>query len=216
MKKIITLLLTVVITSVTYGQTLNIKGGISISKLNWEVGPFDFSTNTKPLIGYSFFAGIDFLNRNYFFISSDFGLIRKGTNGVAEFVSQNGQFTDEISEKIKLDYLTLNTTINVKYPVENKLFPYVSIGPRIDYLVNYSDGNENKNDHILEINYGLILGGGIKYSLSKIQVGISTKYNVNFNQIAKWPAEDRNIGGSIKDNTFIVLINVGYKLKKDN
>jgi hypothetical protein len=113
--------------------------------------------------------------------------------------------------KPKLDYFSFNTVIDFKYPLPNKISPLVSIGPRIDYLLNYSKDFEwLKNENSLkELSYGLIIGAGIKYELSKIEVGIRADYYLNFNDIAK--LKDRNLDINVKDNTFTINLLIVLK-----
>ena len=33
----------------------------------------------------------------------------------------------------------MNSTIDFKYAIKEKVVPYISIGPRIDFLISYSD-----------------------------------------------------------------------------
>lgn len=56
----------------TNGQMIKIQGGTSISKLDWQlkgvdIGPF----YNEAMIGYSIFAGLDYLDKQYFNLSSN-------------------------------------------------------------------------------------------------------------------------------------------------
>jgi len=203
--------------TLSYGQSLTFQTGISLSQLNWKTGSNNLFTDNKPLIGYSIFMGMNYFNRKYYNITSNFGFIRKGTIGEVsdinggKYQNVNAQYTNIV--KPKLDYFSFNTVIDVKYPLPNKMSPFVSIGPRIDYLLNYSKDFEwlkNKNS-LKDISYGLIIGTGIKYELSKIEVGIRADYYLNFNDIAEWNPKDGNAGVNVKDNTFTINLLIVLK-----
>ncbi len=214
MKKTGLLLIGLSIAIITNGQTLNIQGGTSISKLDWKIGTQDIEPFKQILIGYSVFAGIDYFDKTYFNLSSNLGFIRKGGKGTFTITNQLGEPIDEFTQKVKLDYVTVNTTFDIKYPIRNKIIPFISVGPRIDYLINYSKEIDGLNDiNALEkYNIGLILGGGIKYNFSKIQIGLRADYYLNFNKIADWPAEIGNLGGSVKDKTMSINLIFVYNI----
>jgi hypothetical protein len=99
-------------------------------------------------------------------------LIRKGGKGTVTFTTETGEPNGEKTEKAYLDYLTVNTTLDVKYPIKDRIIPFISVGPRCDYLTSYSkefDGLNNINA-LKDYNIGFILGGGLKYDLLKIQI----------------------------------------------
>lgn len=194
-------------------QTLNIKGGMSHSTLKWETGGYDFTENTEPLISFAFFTGIDYFERDYFFMSSDLGYIRNGTDGVGEYVNRKGELVDEVDEQIKIDYLTANTIFNVMVPIKEKLIPYVGIGPRLDYLVRYEHGDNTNNDHVHHFNFGLNMGGGIKYAFAHIHIGLSSYYILNFKHVADWDSSPTNAGGTADGKSAMFLLTCGYSFE---
>jgi hypothetical protein len=40
--------------------------------------------------------------------------------------------------KALFEYYTLNTLAEIKLPIKNTIIPFVSVGPRIEYLNSYS------------------------------------------------------------------------------
>lgn len=165
-------------------------------------------------MGYSVFAGIGYLENKRFNLSSHLGLIRKGGKGTTILTTETGEPNGEKTEKAYLDYITVNTTLDVKYPIKDRIIPFISVGPRYDYLVSYSSDFDGLNDidALKKYNVGLILGGGIKYDLSKIQIGLRADYYLNFNKLADWPAQTENLSGKVDDKTMILNLMIGYKL----
>ncbi len=103
--------------------------------------------------------------------------------------------------KATLDYLSLNTTFDFQFPIEDKVIPFISFGPRVDLLLN-SISEYNK------FNYGLLLGGGLKYPLSdKLQLGLRADYYLNLRDISK-TGQNR----TISDKTFTTNLVLGYRL----
>jgi len=210
-------LISMTITILANGQTIKIQAGTSISNLDWKYKGITVDPIYKEsLIGYSFFAGMDYFEKQYFNLSSNIGMLRKGGKGEVPLTDQNGELTGQtITEKPTLDYLSINTTVDLKYPLKEKVFPFICFGPRLDYLFNNSKHfdelkklNELKNTSI-----GLILGGGLKYDISNIQLGLRADYYLNFTKVADWPTQNTGTGGEVTVNTFTINLTIGYKLK---
>lgn len=189
MKQFKLLLIGLLLSNLAFGQTVKIQTGTTLSKLDWQINHLDFAPYSEAIIGYSVMAGIDYLESKYFNLSSNLGFIRKGGKGTITFTTETGEPIDERTGRAKLDYFTVNTTFDFKYPVKDKIIPFVSFGPRFDYLAGFSKEFDGLNelDALKDYNIGLILGGGVKYDLSKIQIGLRADYYLNFVKVADWP-----------------------------
>jgi hypothetical protein len=199
------------------GQTVKIQAGTSISKLNWQLKGINIDPlYDETLIGYSIFAGLDYYDKKYFNLSSNIGMIRKGGKSEVQLSDQYGMLIGKtITEKPTLDYLSINTMIDIKYRIKEKISPFISFGPRYDYLLSSSgqfDGLE-KLDELKKSSIGVILGGGLKYDISKIQFGLRADYYSDFTKVAEWTIEKTNRGGEITVNTLTINLSVGYRLK---
>ena len=217
MKKTGLLLVGLIIAILTNAQTVKIQGGTSLSQLDWQINGTNVgSLYNETLIGYSFFAGVDYLDKKYFNLSSNVGLIRKGGKDEFQLTDQYGDFTGETTiEKATLDYFTINTTIDLKYKIKDSYSPFLSFGPRIDFLINNSsEFDDVKDEDWLETtSYGFSLGGGLNYLVSNILIGIRADYYIELNEVADW-TDERPIGGSkITGKTFMINFTLGYKLK---
>ncbi len=216
MKKLIIIYAVLLLTSgFSYAQILKLQAGTSLSKLDWTVNNMNVAPYNKTMVGYSLFAGMDYLDKKFFNLSSNLGFLRKGGQSKTTLTNADGVAVETITEKAKLDYISINTMIDLKYPITDKIIPFVSVGPRFDYLLSHSsqfDGLKSMNE-LNSTSIGLNLGGGLKYNLSKIQIGLRADYYLNFSKIADWPAQTGNLGGQIKDRTMLINLTIGYKLK---
>jgi hypothetical protein len=168
----------------------------------------------EPFPGYSLFIGIDYLNLKVFNLSSNLGYITK--KGEQSYISlrPNGG-SDLITNRTNLGYLSFNTTIDLKYPVRDLLIPFVSVGPRLDYLI--SDKSESRWDILKPAVYGMTLGGGLKYNISKIQIGLRFDHYLNFNKNSELSAMASYTGfiGAVQitEKTSLVSLTIAYKLE---
>jgi len=206
MKKTGLLLIGMTFAILLNGQTIKIQGGTSISKLTWKNAGLLYN---EKFIGHSVFAGLDYLDKQYFNISSNIGLIRKGGKYDVYFDSD-----EVVTEEPILDYLSINTTIDFKYSIKEKFTPFIDVGPRVDFLINskHFDIIENIGE-LKNTSVGLILGGGLKYDMSKLQFGLRADYYLDFTKVADWSIESTGNSGVVTVNTFTVNLTIGYKLK---
>jgi len=217
MKKTVLLLIGLTMVILSYGQTIKIQAGTSISKLDWQLkGVTIGSIYDETLIGYSIFAGVDYLDKRYFNLSSNIGMIRKGGKGEFMLTDQYGQSTGQtITEKPTLDYLSINTTFDLKYRIKETVTPFISFGPRIDFLVRSSrhfDALEEIKE-LKNIAIGFIVGVGLKYDISNLQFGLRADYYYDFTNIADWKIENTGNVGKVEVNTFTINFTIGYKIK---
>ena len=217
MKKTGLLVIGLIIAILTNGQTIKIQGGTSISKLDWELKGINVDPFYKEtLIGYSFFAGMDYFDKKYFNFSSNIGMIRKGGKDEIQLTDQYGELTGQtITEKPTLDYLSINTMIDLKYPIKEIVSPFISFGPRFDYLVSSSKHFDTLKeiDELKSTSIGLLLGGGLKYDISSLQFGLRADYYLDFTKVANWTIENTGNGGEVTVNTFTINLIIGYRLK---
>jgi len=214
MKSFRLLILGILVSTSAIGQILNVQTGTSFSKLVWKDGDKDTDQYGTMLIGYSAFIGLDYVDKKYINLSTNLGLIRKGGKDKVVVTNANGEALSELSTKATLDYVSLNTTIELKYPIKEKIMPYISIGPRFDYLIKNSYYLEvlKQNNDLNKINVGLILGGGIKFDLPAIQLGLRADYYLNFMKVAEWPTRYNTTNGSVNDQTMSLNFTIGFKI----
>jgi len=216
MKKTGLFLIALTIAFFTNGQIIKIQGGTSISKLDWDLKEVDMPPMfEESLIGYSLFAGIDYFDKPFFNLSSNMGLVRKGGKGEVLLTSYSGIPYLNLTSKPTLDYFSINTTIDFKYRLKETLSPFISFGPRFDYLINRSNFFSDLEE-LNKTSIGLLLGGGLKYDYSRFQFGLRADYYLDFkkfSKIAEWAQESNRFAGEISVKTFTINLTVGYRLK---
>lgn len=216
MKKVFLITLGLALTMLVQGQTIKLQGGVSFSTLDWKLTVINVSPIfDETLIGHSVFIGMDYLEKPYYNLSSNIGLIRKGGQDHLILMDTTGVILDKSRlEKATLDYLTFNTTLDLKYTIKETFTPFVSFGPRFDYLINYSNNAFEiiyKTHELNKYTWGMIFGGGAKYDVSKLQFGLRADYYLDFTKVADW--KSNGVTGDISTKTFAVSLSVGYKLR---
>lgn len=174
-------------------QVFKIENGISISSLK----NLDRTTN------YQVSIGLDYLDRDWYELSSEVGYIRKGSK-IKHHIYMDESIS--IPDIIKLDldphYVTINTTFRLKAKRERETY-YAGVGPRVDFKINDPDIHVPVNEYLPKtetVLYGLKCEAGFKYSFSSIDLGINVAYLPSFNKL---------IDG-LRDRTFTLGLSVGY------
>lgn len=187
-----------------FSQVIKIENGVSFSKMNLPGNVFH-----DNLSMYSMNVGCDYLERKWYFLSSEIGYVRKGG-------AENAVYIDDPSDlraihlKNTLDYITINASFNVKYNFRGFNL-YAGIAPTLDFLVKNrfkSDApEENQNEEIFPA-HKIVLGFkpsiGIFYDTDKIRLNIETSYMKNITKLSR--------SNSMKANTFLLSFGIGYKL----
>ncbi len=198
----------------SFGQTLNLRFGPSFSDLNWNKSGADKYIFDEGIIGFNFLLGLDYLDYKYFNLTSNLGVVQKGGTGSLNPL----QFPEGLSETTAttvLNYVTFNTMFEAKLPVKDLVVPFIHIGPRLDYLVSYSQtfnlfSQFTETDQLNKTMYGLIAGAGIDFKIKRFKVGIVFDYYKNFNKIVDYTS-DTGKSDQIDDHTCTLNLQVGYK-----
>lgn len=142
-------------------------------------------------------------------------MVRKGGKDEIQLTDIYGESMGLVTEKPTLDYLSINTTIDLKYRIKETVSPFISFGPRFDYLVSSSKHFDSLKeiDELKSTSIGIILGGGLKYDISNLQFGLRADYYLDFTKVTDWTIENTGYGGEVTVNTFTINLTIGYRLK---
>ncbi len=213
MKKFITLIAFVTTINLCSSQIVSIHIGENFSNLKWK-NDFEIPGYTEKLNGKNIFLNIDYWNKKYFNLSGSLGFISKSGSNLYKYYRENYGYITTSSES-NLSYLSVNSTLNFKYPIW-KFIPFINGGPRIDYLIS----NKNKSSRMGIINstiVGLTAGAGLKYCISSIQIGLQYDHHINFNKVAQLPKRPTYHGfyseSEVYEKVRLLKITIGYRFK---
>jgi hypothetical protein len=183
---------------------IGVKYGVTVSDLDWtfsESSIFQADFAPEKTIGFFSAVSVDFLAHKYWEISSSLGFYQKG-----------GEWhSDPFVNKWHLDYLTVDTQIKAKYPIQ-RLSPYISAGPRLDYLVRHSSEFDEYHsaswgymNALNAFNTGLRYGFGFDYRLKNVALNLGFSNNVSFNAVIENDLKSGDIQNPtcVRDKTMI-------------
>lgn len=211
MKKILLMVFALLVISISEGfsQVIKVENGLSLS---WMKG--DNLEQTLP--AYSVMLGCDYLEHDWFYMSSEIGYIKKGGKdhiyGFAEELEGGISRVGYANLQSNLHYIQLNTSFRVKHSF-NKLNVYLGIAPTLDFLVKEdsyttTENNKYENDyHANRVVFGIMPELGAFYDAGKMRISLNVSYTRNLSFISK-------IGKlpCLVNNTLLMSVGIGYKI----
>lgn len=220
MKKIALILFASVWYYASSAQTIRFNAGTSYSKLDWKyIGQTGEEQQYKdPIVGYSFSAGMEYLEHKYYSLSSDLLFYKSGGQYSAEEL--NTSFTFLSPEKISVSYLSFGSSFNFN-PINNKFRLQLSLGPRADYIVSGAKESPydwiDQRDGLNKLNFGFTAGIGFFYNTDNYIVGINSQYLNRMRKLADLqPSENPGLsygGVEATEQIFLFGISFGYHIK---
>ena len=192
-------------------QVVTLENGVGITSLRTG----DFSTD--KVYPYHISLGYQYLDKGWFNLSSNIGYLRKGGQVKIDYNSIFGESSGNVILKSKLNYLTINTTFDIKKTSTDGYTFFVGVGPRIDFKLkatdeSYADWDDLNHDYpnqkstikgLHPLQFGLKCVGGIRKDFGNVQLGVNIAYLPTFTRV---------ISGGAHDRTFTFGLSLGYKL----
>ncbi len=176
MKKLISLVL-IIVPLIAQAQHVKVSGGVTISSLIHATQSSVEMIRDKS-VGYNVSIGLDYLEHDFFMMSSELGCFRAGGYDFNASYGPDGSQVADI--EIDSDNLFVNTTFRGKLPIGEVFNIYVGTGIQLDYRLNYNYHNinlENVNQHGFYID--IPFEGGMYYDIENIRLGLNYKYLLN-------------------------------------
>jgi hypothetical protein len=214
MKKGFLLLLFTGLYAITlHSQTLHLRVGVAPSRLNWTQNPggFERTIYKAPVLGYALGLGIEYLDRQWFSLSSDFNFYRSGGKYTSEEEMQVRQYSEVI-----LDYGSFSTVINFN-PLHGATKVQLQLGPRVDFLLGGKNQESlfeiNQVEGLTEINYGFNVGLGLYRSFRKTQIGLQGTWLQRFEDLVPFTYTRTGVGNEGHETIFLLQLSLGLHLK---
>jgi outer membrane protein W len=203
------------------GQVIALKAGPVVSKLNCHVTELHDTELDNTYTGVAAIAGIDYLIKKYFCLSTDFGYINSGGKGhtlVHDPDFPGGEH--DVKIETNLHFITFNTLVHLQYRFGDHIEPFVGIGPRLDYLLGYHEDAEmlHKFEEVGELNrwlYGAVAAAGVHFDVHHWVLGFEYQYNFDMNELVDYEADHYHKNEvALRCSPF--LVTVGYHFGGNN
>lgn len=213
MKRILFILVLLVsFLQLTKSQVIRLENGVAVSHIK------DYAS--KDIYSYQGAIGIDYLDMGRFYLSSNVGYYRAGGKDKIYLYEDSEWVGQPFTQNLYIDYLTLNTTINVKGFLSDVFYVYAGAGPRINFKVGESTSNSiklgegdgkdiNTTPDINKVDFGLKTTIGFQYDMGIIMIGLNANYLPSFTKTFKGFEGRKSFGRS---SAFSFGLSLGYKI----
>lgn len=184
-----------------YAQYIKIDNGIVFSSFNNKKS---LPLLTSRINNYSFLFGTDFLEKKWFYLSSQVGYTKLG--GQETNLTLPSEFRN-ISES--RNYVHVNITPRF-YVNSNGLKMFIGIGPYANILIGGSDFDNVLYKYIYRFersSVGSKLDLGVTHDVDKFRIGLVGTYMHSLSPLAKSDYLP------FSSSAFSLMISAGYKIK---
>lgn len=150
-----------------------IKGGITLSNQLYEYKKYTFEPETKYLLGFNASMFAELLKNKYINLVLESGYEQRGYTYVSKPFDEFGNPLPDMNIYGRTSYFTTGLLMKIKIQ-ENNITPYILIGPKFDFLLDYSVKPEDENVSLVGFNeplkqfkkenYSLNFGAGIEFN----------------------------------------------------
>ena len=159
-------------------KSIKVSNGITVSKINHALSS-DWKLFEESFIGFSTGLEANFYENSFMKFNSKLSYFEIGGTDVNYATDEYNNVIGEFEMIEVFNYISLNSTIKLNYNSDN-IEPFISIGPRIDYLFDASWYNNDLN----KFNYGFDLGFGFDKKVSeKLNFCLDFTWNKQINKI---------------------------------
>ena len=207
MKRIALLTVIFLATLPLSAQVIKLDVGTSFSQMQDDTPMHNFS---NTLISNSLAFGVDWLESDWFYLSSEIGYLNTGGVDRIDIMDGSGLPIEEVDWRLQRHNIHLNTTFRGKLGYK-KFHAYLGIGPKVDIPV-YTDVDTFGDNSSLsfvknEVMFGLKAEVGVAYNFNDVRVGLNFAYLPDLTRQASY------LNQTTRNDTFKLGIMVGYILK---
>jgi opacity protein-like surface antigen len=189
-------------------QVVKLDVGTTFSSMQDDTPTHNF---TKTLVGNSLTLGVDWLENNWYYLSSEVGYMSTGGVDRIDIIEGTGLPIEEIDWRMQRHNIHVNTTFRAKLG-SKKFHAYLGIGPKLDIPVKTTmnqglDDVDNVSFIKNEVMFGLKAEAGVAYNFNDVRVGLNFAYLPDLTRQASF------LNQTTRNNIFKLGISVGYIFK---
>ena len=209
MKRLVLIVTIIIATLPLSAQVIKLDVGTTFSSMQDDTPMHNFS---NTLVGSSVAFGVDWLEKEWFYLSSEVGYITTGGAERIEVMDSPGLPTGEADWQLMRHNIHVNTTFRAKLSIK-RFHAYIGVGPKADIPVQIelTDTYNNATDSNLpflknEVMFGIKAEAGVAYNFNDVRVGLNFAYLPDFTRQASY------LNQTTRNDIFKLSISVGYIL----
>jgi hypothetical protein len=186
-----------------------LKAGISVANQSYLFTPIETLLPTDALLrpGVVFF--MEAFDGDHVSMQMDIGYVPKGNRTTAQSITINHMDNDRIVVNEGplitsiFHYLTFSPMVRYRQDMEKVVF-YTLLGPRVDYLLNYSTNSDFPLEYQSEILIGLTGAFGLEYKFEKLNAFSEIQYQPDLSPLTS------HVPLMVNNNCLFLTIGVRY------
>ena len=188
---IIALLLSASFTGLSgqFPAAMGAKGGLALANQSYKLSAIDHKLETQAIGGAVFTLFAEAFRGPRLSFQFDLGYAGKGSSTTTHSVTVDHLEGDRIRinegdpVRSRFHYLTLLPQARYRFGLSG-LTPYLLLGPRVDFLLDYSSESEYPLESQNHTVLGLSLGAGLEYPLQKTGLFAEVQYQPDLSPVS--------------------------------
>lgn len=182
--------------------------GIHAAFANANVNTDILSDQFKSRPGYNLGVAAEWMNYDYFSLNSELNYCQKGFREETMETNDMGEVVQTVEATSKVDYISIPILAKFRYP-DLSVNPFISVGPRFDFLVAKKPGTFNFSQTAIESDFvngyskfafGASFAAGIEIpDVLPVIIKTEIRYNIDFTD-------------SLPDNDYMAMNNESFDL----
>lgn len=188
-------------------QVVKIDAGATFSSMQDDTEMHQFTHNNT---GATVRIGVDWLEHEWFYLSSEVGYMATGGTDKIYIANGGGVQTNTVDWTMRRDNIHINTTFRAKLAY-GSFHAYVGVGPKLDIPLNITMNDNLESDYTTtfatrEIMFGIKTEVGAAYDINNLRLGI------NFAFLPDITRQKSYLNQTTRNNIFSLGVSVGYIL----
>ena len=211
MRRIVSVAVMVILAVISsMAQVIKLETGASFSSMQDDTSQHQFTHNNT---GFTALLGIDWLEHEYFYLSSQVGYMATGGTDKIHILENGGTSIGIADWHMRRDNIHINTTIRAKVPF-GRFHAYVGVGPKLDIPFNVHMSDSFNSDYSNQgatfvrhdVMFGIKTEAGMAYDFESLTLGINFAFLPDITRQASY------LNQTTRNNIFTLGISLGYIL----
>jgi len=189
-------------------SSLGVKAGVTLANQSHQFTSIDYTMDTEPIIGPTAGIFIEVFRKKHLSFQLDLAYVAKGSKTTTESITVNHLENDRIVVNqgdltvSNFNYLVASPMVRFRFD-KRQISPYLMLGPRFDYLLNYKTDSDYPLEKQNSFLVGIHIGTGVEYYFEKLGIFLEVQYQSDLQPVATWDP--------IHINNNVLLFNLGIR-----
>jgi len=164
------------------------KTGISLANQSYQFTSIDYTMETRSLTSPTLALFLEAFRGQHMSFQVDVAYVVKGNKTSTRSVTVNHLENEQIianeGDLVTSKFRSIEVSPLVRYRMEQeRLTPYILLGPRIDFLINYETGSDYPLEDFNKTIIGLSGGAGAEFGIGPVGLFLEVQYHPDLSPV---------------------------------